>query len=60
MGYLRKPNKLGVICNSASDLPAIGPHPLLLLLRIICTIGNVLLSNQLIVTAINISIQIQL
>ena len=27
MGYLRKPNKLGDICNSASDLPAIGPHP---------------------------------
>ena len=29
MGYLRKPNKFGVIFNSASDLPAIGPHLLL-------------------------------
>ena len=30
MVYLRKPNKLGVICNSVSDLPAIGPHLLLI------------------------------
>ena len=29
MGYLRKPNKLGLIFNSASDLPTIGPHFLL-------------------------------
>ena len=34
-GYLRKPNKLGVIFNSASDLPAIGPHLLLLQNRLL-------------------------
>ena len=45
MGYLRKPNKLGVTCNSASDLPAIGPHPLLLLLllRLLCKNYHIIL-----------------
>ena len=37
MGNLRKPNKLGFIINSASNLPAIGPHLLLnIILRLCC------------------------